>query len=169
VAIPTTERGYTSLGGSQWWSFLDDEPTPELLWPRSISVYERMRRQDSQVKSVLGAVTLPIRRTPWRIDPAGARDEVVQLVADDLGLPIVGVAPQAGGSNPGQVLVARASAARACSCSPLGTAVFEQVYRIDGRGPCTSPQVGLPAGVVHRQLECGGRRRTGQRRAARPS
>jgi hypothetical protein len=48
-----------------------------------------MRRTDAQVASVLRAVTLPIRRT-WRVDPNGARDEVAELVAADLGLPLVG-------------------------------------------------------------------------------
>jgi len=49
-----------------------------------------MRRQDAQVASVLRAVTLPIRRVTYRIDPAGAPARVVNQVADDLGLPIVG-------------------------------------------------------------------------------
>lgn len=93
---PTREIGYAqtplmSVGGHniQWWMY-DDETTPELRWPQSIWVFDQMRRTDAQVKSVLRAVTLPVCRTPWRIDPAGARPEVVQLVAEDLGLPIVG-------------------------------------------------------------------------------
>nr|WP_188188044.1 hypothetical protein [Nonomuraea sp. SYSU D8015] len=47
-------------------------------------------RHDPQLKAVLSAYTLPIRRAAWSVDPAGCRDEVVQLVADDLGLPILG-------------------------------------------------------------------------------
>lgn len=94
---PTREIGYAQIpimstsgtSSAQWWMY-EDETTPELRWPQSVFVYDQMRRQDSQVVSVLRAVTLPVRRTPWRIDPAGARDEVVQLVAEDLGLPIVG-------------------------------------------------------------------------------
>ena len=88
---PTREIGYTtdqvSVDGLFWQSA---ETTPELRWPLSVRVYEQMRRQDAQVTSVLRAVTLPIRRTPWRIDPNGARPEVTQLVAKDLGLPIKG-------------------------------------------------------------------------------
>ena len=148
MSIPVTERGYTTLGGSQWWSLLDDEPTPELLWPRSISVYERMRRQDSQVKSVLGAVTLPIRRTPWRIDPAGARDEVVQLVADDLGLPIVGVPP-----TPAPRTRDRFSWLEHLRLALLmltfGHSIFEQVYRIDGQGRARLRKLGYrPASSI---------------------
>ena len=92
VPVPVTEKGYVFADGvAAWWSApSEDEDTPELRWPLSIGVYDRMRRQDAQVMSVLRAVTLPIRRTVWRIDPNGARDEIVRQVADDLGLPVVG-------------------------------------------------------------------------------
>lgn len=62
----------------------------ELAWPQSIKVYSRMQREDTQVKSVLKAVTLPIQRTTWRIDPNGAPEEMVRLVAEDLRLPVLG-------------------------------------------------------------------------------
>lgn len=88
-AAPTVEQGRVTAGPA-WWSSLDDEQTPELRWPLSIDIFDRMRRQDAQVASVLRAVTLPVRRTKWRIDPAGARPEVVELVSSDLGLPVVG-------------------------------------------------------------------------------
>lgn len=92
MTAPVTEKGYASPS-TLWWPD-DDEKTPELVWPRSVEVYGRMRRQDAQVGSVLRAVTTPLRRTAWRIDPNGARDEVVQLVSEDVGLPIVGEAPK---------------------------------------------------------------------------
>lgn len=62
----------------------------ELKWPYSLRPYSRMAREDSQVRSVLKAVKLPIQRTTWRIDPHGADPEVVQAVAEDLRLPIIG-------------------------------------------------------------------------------
>lgn len=88
VSAPTSAIGrvvgpYTS----------DDEETLELQWPYSMVVYNRMRRQDPQVMSVLRAIKLPIRRTAWRLEPNGARDEVVEFVANNLGLPIVGAEP----------------------------------------------------------------------------
>jgi hypothetical protein len=43
-----------------------------------------------QLAAVLRAFTLPIRRATWCVDPAGVRDEVAQLVADDLGLSVLG-------------------------------------------------------------------------------
>jgi hypothetical protein len=38
------------------------ETNPDLMWPKSIEVFDKMRREDAQVGSVLRAVTLPIRR-----------------------------------------------------------------------------------------------------------
>lgn len=88
--LPVKERGSVSAA-NQFWTDNDFEQTPELRWPLSIHVYDRMRRTDAQVASVLRAVTLPVRRTGWRIDANGARDEVVEQIAIDLGLPIVGM------------------------------------------------------------------------------
>lgn len=61
-----------------------------LQWPRSIRVYSKMAREDSQVKSVLRAVTQPIVRTSWRLDPNGADPDVVRMVAEDLNLEVTG-------------------------------------------------------------------------------
>lgn len=134
MTAPLSEIGYAYPGGrSGWWVELDEEPTPELRWPHSVEVYDAMRSQDAQVASVLRAVTLPVRRTPWRIDPAGARDEVVQLVAEDLGLPV-------GGQTPGPVPRTRDRFSwpehlrLALLMLPFGHMFFEQVYRIDSAG-----------------------------------
>ncbi|MEU6580659.1 DUF935 family protein [Nocardia sp. NPDC046763] len=86
---PTREMGYAVQYPGDYW-FNDVETTPELRWPLCTRVYDRMRRQDAQVASILRALTLPILRTGWRLDPNGARPEVVQHIADDLRLPIVG-------------------------------------------------------------------------------
>ena len=86
---PVRERGYAS-DAPAWWGDLTNETTPELRWPLSIGVYDRMRTQDAQVSSVLRAVTSPIIRTQWRIDGTGVDPEVTRFVAANLGLPIVG-------------------------------------------------------------------------------
>lgn len=91
--VPLREVGYASGDALAGWAALavdQYEPNPDLQWPRSIEVYDRMRREDSQVKSVLKAVMLPIQRTGWQLDGTGVREEVLQLVANDLGLPIKG-------------------------------------------------------------------------------
>lgn len=89
------EIGYQADAGLVGWGSLvaeTHETNPDLQWPQSIDVFDRMRREDPQVKSVLRAVTLPIMRAEWVIDGSGCRPEVVQHVAADLGLPVKGQA-----------------------------------------------------------------------------
>jgi hypothetical protein len=133
LTVSTTELGHASGGAGGWWGELSHEATPELRWPASVDVYDRMRKQDAQVASVLRAVTLPVRRTPWWIDPNGARDEVVQLVAEDLGLPVLGQEGRAPLRTAG-----RFSWGEHLQLSLLdlvfGHMFFEQVYALDERG-----------------------------------
>lgn len=132
MASPQTEKGYGTL--TSWWAGIEDlEETPELIWPRNIEMYDRMRRQDAQVISVLRAVTLPIRRTGWRIDPNGARDEVVQLVADDLGLQVNGQ-PERPVTRTRDRFSWPDHLRLALLMLVFGHSPFEQVYRIDDRG-----------------------------------
>lgn len=92
TTAPTREIGYVNQAAAGWYD-VDLESTPELAWPLSLAVFDRMRRQDSQCISVLRAVTLPIRRTQFRLDQADASAEVTAHVANDLGLPIAGGEP----------------------------------------------------------------------------
>lgn len=133
--VATSSLGYTveRTRVGTWWQSFDDEPTPELRWPLSVQVFDRMRRTDAQVVSVLRAVTLPVRRTRWFVDPAGARDEVVALVADDLGLPVQGQPPSGRLRNQGRFAWSE-HLQLALLMLPMGHAFFEQVYRIDGSG-----------------------------------
>lgn len=135
---PVTEKGYVNpLGGiMSGWSQDGDqfETVTDLLWPRSIQTYSRMARDDSRLSSILQAISLPIRLTTWRIDPAGASDEVTRHVADNLGLPIVG--DDSGRTH-------RRSKGRfswgghlqqALAYLQYGHSIFETVYRVqDGR------------------------------------
>ncbi len=133
MADPKTEVGYAAGVSAFWAAPEDDEQTPELRWPLSIEVYDAMRRQDSQVMSVLRAVTLPVRRTRWSIDPAGARPDVAKFVAEDLGLPLVGAEPE-------PPLRSRdrfswpTHLRHALLMLPFGHSPFEQVYRLDEVG-----------------------------------
>jgi hypothetical protein len=85
----------TSLGyvddGATGFTLLDSllEYVPDLTWPDSVRTYARMR-WDPTLQSVLKAYTLPIRRASWSVDPAGCRPLVVETVADQLGLSILG-------------------------------------------------------------------------------
>lgn len=132
---PVKASGYTHEGASGWWASTEFERTPALHWPESVATYSNMRRQDAQITSVLRAVTLPVRRTPWRVDPNGARPEVAELVAEDLGLPLVG--------NPVPAPLRGRTRGRFSWLEHLrlallmlvyGHSVFEQEYRIDGQG-----------------------------------
>lgn len=89
MSAPTRLIGY--VDDNTWGYQLADvlETVPDLLWPTSVTVYSQMRR-DPQLSGVLSGFMLPLRRATWTVDPAGCRDEVVRLVADDLGLPIAG-------------------------------------------------------------------------------
>lgn len=132
---PTRELGYVNpFAGPGWWAPPVEEETPELRWPASVAVYDRMRRQDAQVTSVLRAVTLPVRRTAWRLDPGDAGPEVVKLVAADLGLPVAGQ-PQA---PPPLRTRNRFSWSQHLQTALLmivfGHSYFEQVYRLDDAG-----------------------------------
>jgi hypothetical protein len=136
VKAATSEIGYAVANPGDFW-LMDSETTPELRWPLSSRVYEMMRRQDAQITSILRAITLPCRRalSAASIDPTGVRDEVVQMVSDDLRLPIKGDET----ANP----VATRSKGRfswsdhvqmALLCTQYGHMFFEQVYRIDENG-----------------------------------
>lgn len=130
---PVTEIGYTQAPNYNWWLY-DNETTPELIWPQSVYIYDQMRRQDAQVGSVLRAVTETLLRTPWRIDPAGAKSRVTKFVADNLGLPIVGK-PAAPPPRMKDRFSWPTHLREALLMLPMGHAYFEQVYRIsdDGR------------------------------------
>lgn len=126
------ELGYQS-GQLASWSSLgaeSNETNPDLMWPQSIEVFDKMRREDSQIGSVLRAVTLPIMSASWSIDPAGAADEVVAFIAANLGLTVKGqeaVAPlrTKGRFSWGEHL------RMALLELPFGHSFFEQVYRIE--------------------------------------
>ncbi|MEV0584098.1 DUF935 family protein [Nonomuraea sp. NPDC050310] len=85
---PTNDIGHLDTLYGPWVSDWQ-ELIPDLIFPTSVQTYARMRH-DPQLTAVLSAYTLPIRRATWVIDPAGCRDEVVRLVSEDLGLPVLG-------------------------------------------------------------------------------
>ena len=92
-AAPTSPIGTPDLTG---WGpstgFLSElaETVPDLQWPESVRTYARMRR-DAKLTAVLSAVSLPVLRASWAVDPAGVKNaKAVDLVAGDLGLPILG-------------------------------------------------------------------------------
>lgn len=90
--VPTPkELGYQNSGEEDFYKYgqiISD--IPALAWPDCLEVYDRMRSTDGQIIAVLKAITLPILGTTWRLNPDGARPEVVEFVAEQLGLPVIG-------------------------------------------------------------------------------
>ena len=96
MTVPTSEIGYAK-GGLATWAVLGtdvEEQNPDMQHPKSLAVFERMRTEDAQVASVIAAVVLPMISTSWSLDPTGVREEVIQVVAADLDLPIKGRDPE---------------------------------------------------------------------------
>jgi hypothetical protein len=124
---PTTYRGYMD---DTAWSYAMAEAleyVPDLMWPSSIRTYASMRH-DPQLAAVIKAYSLLVRHGTWTIDPAGCRDEVVRLVADDLGIPV------AGDDKPGAARVRGVSwrdhLRSALSCLVFGHAGFEMLAEV---------------------------------------
>lgn len=123
------ESGYASHGSS-FWDLDEGEKAPELRWPLNVEIYDSMRRTDAQVISVLRAVTLPIRRTEWRIDQNGASDEVTEFVARNLNLPLAGV--DLGNLGRARDRFSWQEHLRlALLMLPFGHSFFEQTYRFE--------------------------------------
>lgn len=134
-AAAQSEIGYQTGGLLSWTTLVEEsgESNPDLYWPQSLEVYDRMRSEDSQVGSVLRAVVLPIMRADWMIDPAGARDEVTRHVAGDLGLPVKGKPVEAPIRTKGRFSWVE-HLRLALLELPHGHSYFEQVYYLDAFG-----------------------------------
>lgn len=139
---PTTELGSPGLtGGTGPFGgvFLSPfEETQELLWPNNVLVYDRMRRTDAQVSSVLRAITLPIRRTGWHLEGEDVDPAVIRWLELELGL-----AQRSGGARRRRQGVEWDPFLRQALLSlPLGLMPFEQVYEVG------APQAELAGGPL---------------------
>jgi hypothetical protein len=89
VSAPSSLLGYVDDGPFYQQVLVDaTEQISDLHWPTSVTTFARMRH-DPQLSAVLKALTLPIRQATTQVNPLGAREEAVQLVADGLGLPVM--------------------------------------------------------------------------------
>lgn len=132
TAVPRNEIGYVTTQGqnTDWQQWDSDERVPELQWPQCNHVYSRMMKEDGRVSSVLSAIGLPIRSAHWWVDPNGARDEVAEDVARNLGLPILGTEPDTQPRLKGRFSWAQ-HLQNVLLLLPYGHSFFEQVYSIN--------------------------------------
>jgi hypothetical protein len=86
---PKTVRGYVDDQLFDWALSQAMEWVSDLVWPLSVQTYYQMRR-DARLAAVEGGYALQLRRSQWQLDGTGCRPEVVQVVADDLGLAVAG-------------------------------------------------------------------------------
>lgn len=131
MADVTKEIGHGNISQFPRSEFFNDaEVVPELQPPNDIAIFNKMRN-DAQIAGLLLAVTMPIRRWSWSIDPNGARDEVTQFVADNLNLPVLG----GDADQPKKRSKGRFSHDRhlyqALLSLVYGHSYFEQVYRYE--------------------------------------
>jgi hypothetical protein len=131
------EIGYQATGGLLGWagmlSEVVHEENPDLIWPASNDVFDRMRREDPQVGSVLQAVMRPIQQVEITLDDAGVRPEVAQQISDDLGIPIKGKPFVAPVRTKGRFSWTE-HVRLALLMLVFGHSVFEQVFEIDAFG-----------------------------------
>lgn len=125
------EVGYARAGRSAL--FVEDNA--DLRFPQSAAVFAKMAREDAQVQSVLQAVMLPVQRANWWIDPNGCTPEIVEHVANDLRMQILGSDP--GGQTPRRAgrVSWEVHLRQALRALQFGHMFFEQVYEVgaDGR------------------------------------
>ena len=131
----TREMGYQVNTLASWSALAAaaTESNPDLVWPKSVPVYDQMRKEESQVSSVLRAVALPVRSASWALDPTGCRPEVVEHVSADLNIPVRGQARPVPLRTRGRVSWAD-HLRLALLELVFGHSFFEQVYRIDDAG-----------------------------------
>lgn len=67
----------------------DSADPPAWQGPNRVVTVNRMRA-DAQVDSLTNSVAMPVMRMEWRLNPNGARDEVVEHISTDTGIPIKG-------------------------------------------------------------------------------
>lgn len=85
---PTSLRGYVEDITFQ--GLLADalETVADCAWPTSVTTFNQMRK-DPKLAAILAGYTEQILRATWQLDPTGCRPEVVELVADDMDLPVM--------------------------------------------------------------------------------
>lgn len=143
MAPPEFAQGHPGGLAPSWspvtgpgWAAASYEDNPDLVFPWSVFVYDRMRRTDTQVAAILRAVSLPLRAVTWSLNTEGVDPAVAAFVADELNLN--------GGQHRRGGVSWRAHLREVLLALPWGFAPFETVYAV---GPSRTP--GAPPQVAH--------------------
>jgi hypothetical protein len=144
---PLTADGFMSDSLGWGVSYVDTgEHVADLVFPQSTQTFNRMRT-DPQLTAVLAAYTLPLRAARWSVDPSGCRPDVARLVADDLGLPLLGEDASPGAARRRGVQWAE-HLRMALLMLTFGFCPFAQRYEmVDGRARLAELSVRLPSTV----------------------
>lgn len=142
TAAPTTEKGYVvpattnAAGAANFWLACDPfEKVPELQHPQSVAMFTQMENDDTRIGSLLGVVAKPILKTPKRIDPNGAPEEVAEFVSQNLNLPLLGEDKvRKPGRRRDRFSYEQHLEEAVSPTNQYGHAVFEQTYRQDDDG-----------------------------------
>lgn len=119
------------------------EETPELEFPGSIAVFDKMRNTESQIDAVLRAINLPILSNRRTLNTDGVRDDVAQFVATELGM-----GDEGRNRRRRQGIVLTDHIREALLALPLGFMAFEQVYEIGPPSP-GQEDLDIPPQVAH--------------------
>ena len=137
--IPSSERGTVpglratyDLRHGNGYSVDPLEYVPELTWPNSVAVYDKIRKSDGQFGGLLRAMMLPICNAQWDLDTEGCRPEVVALVRSELGISEPGKSTR---RRRREGIVWRDHVRDALLMLPFGHMAFEQVYSVGKPAP----------------------------------
>jgi hypothetical protein len=108
------------------------DANPDLRFPLSANVYDRMRREDGQVISVMRAITHPIIATRWRLVGTDVRPEVMRFLESELGLT---ADDQGRARRRRQGIVWREHLREALLMLPFGFMPFEPVFEVAPASP----------------------------------
>jgi len=86
-SVPTAGEEFGFSGVQVWAGLVEEDYNPDLRGSAAIEVYDKMRRSDAQVQAVEMVITLPIRATPFTIEPfddSPSAQEAAELVRENL-------------------------------------------------------------------------------------
>lgn len=80
IMPPTGQQGRTGTINSGGF-IMPTETNADLAWPRSLEVFDEMRRTEASVRGTLGYLTMPIRAAEWEAEAPNDTPEAVDVAA----------------------------------------------------------------------------------------